>query len=263
MTDEGCIYKVKTTKSSEAYIGQSVNLHNRTIGHISDFKAYIAGKRDETCTALYDAMEKYGPESFTIEILLICDRRLLDDMEKYFICIHNTLHPYGLNLTTGGKSGYNICELTRERISQGTIIGRENSSDKFRTYDYSKGLPKYLSFMDSYKGNRKAFNICKHPLCTRKVFPCTADNIAEVREKAIAWLNALELSGVQFTPPKREGTNGETLPKGIKLDKTGSYIVQVSRNKKPYYKKSDTLDEAQKYLDWVNENSKIRMQFND
>jgi hypothetical protein len=234
----------------EAYIGQSVDLHRREIGHGSDFKAYMDGRRDETCTALYDAMNKYGPESFKIKILIECDHRLLDEMEQYFILTHNTLHPNGLNLTTGGKSGYTVCELTRERIRQGTIMARLCSPDKYRSHDPSKGLPKHMSFMETYKGNRKAFNICRHPLCLRKVFPCTDDNIDTVREEAIAWLQDLERDGVPYKPEKRTDASGEELPRGIK---TGQYIVQVSRNKKPYYKKSDALQEAKDYLDWVNQ----------
>lgn len=252
MSDEGCIYKVKTTKSPEAYIGQSVDIHRRKISHGSDFKAYTDGRRDETCTALYDAMEKYGHDSFKIEILIVCDVRLLDEMEQLFILMHNTLHPNGLNLTTGGKSGYNICELTRERIRQGVINIREEKSDNYRVYEPSKGLPKHLSFMDVYKGGRKAFNISKHPLCTRRVFPCTDDNIKQVREEAIEWLQKLEASGVPYKPDKRTDESGEELPRGIKINKAGQYLVQVSRNKKPYYKSSETLKEAKEYLDWVN-----------
>ena len=81
------VYKI-TSPTNRIYIGQSINIKNRYRAHIKDFHLYD--------TKLTRSFKKYGVESHSFEILCICDKLELDDLETIYIHKYNCLED-GLN----------------------------------------------------------------------------------------------------------------------------------------------------------------------
>lgn len=104
-TRGGVLYKL-TSPSGKSYIGiSSKGLEARWAKHVE----HACGKR--TAGALYAALRKYGPDSFTRELLAETqDWEELRAMEIAAIRAHGTLAPAGYNITQGGEG-------TRTRLS--------------------------------------------------------------------------------------------------------------------------------------------------
>lgn len=89
----GWIY-MYTSPSGKKYIGQ-------TTYSILD-RARKDGSGYERCTVFYRALQKYGIENFTVEILDEVPEELLEEKEAYYISEYNTLLPNGYNYFPGG-----------------------------------------------------------------------------------------------------------------------------------------------------------------
>lgn len=73
----GYIYKITTTQSNKVYIGQTTNsLEYRFAEHKKNAKLGIKYH-------LYNAIRKYGEDTFNIELIEQCDNQDLDNREKY------------------------------------------------------------------------------------------------------------------------------------------------------------------------------------
>ena len=81
------IYKI-TSPSGRVYIGQSINIKNRYRVHISSI--------DGVDTKLTRSFKKYGYESHLFEILSICNKSELSELETHYIHKYNSLEE-GLN----------------------------------------------------------------------------------------------------------------------------------------------------------------------
>ena len=94
------IYKL-TSPSGKCYIGQSINLNSR----LANYRLLHCKKQRH----LYNAIKKYGWESFNIEILwsINCDfpyiKTILNKLEIKYIEEYNSINN-GYNLTKGGNS---------------------------------------------------------------------------------------------------------------------------------------------------------------
>ena len=74
------IYKITNIENEMCYVGQAVNIADRWKQHI---KRGI-GAETPTKNKLYPAMQKYGVENFTFEIIEKCDKKLLNEREDYW-----------------------------------------------------------------------------------------------------------------------------------------------------------------------------------
>ena len=94
----GSIYKITNTVNGKSYIGQTIQDAVKT-----RIRYHFAGRGNQLVKR---AIEKYGQDAFTYEILydgIIPD--FLDILEIEAIAKFNTLSPHGYNLTTGGEGG--------------------------------------------------------------------------------------------------------------------------------------------------------------
>ena len=106
----GSIYKITNTVNGKAYIGQT--RHDAEKTRIRD---HFAGNGSQL---VKQAIEKYGKDAFTFEILhdgIIPE--FLDDLEREYIEKYNTIVPHGYNLRTGGRGGA-CSEETQRKISE-------------------------------------------------------------------------------------------------------------------------------------------------
>ena len=74
------IYKITNTINNMCYVGQAANLADRWKQHIKRG----VGAETPTRNKLYPAMQEYGVENFTFEVIEECDRPLLDKQEDYW-----------------------------------------------------------------------------------------------------------------------------------------------------------------------------------
>ena len=92
------IYKITNIKTDECYIGQSVDIYKRWNEHC---KCGL-GIDTPPGNKLYKAMQEYGLENFTFELLAVCSKEELNSKEKYFIELYQAKE-YGYNGTAGNN----------------------------------------------------------------------------------------------------------------------------------------------------------------
>lgn len=101
----GIVYCL-TSPNGKKYIGQTRRTLEKRI------KEHCNRKE---CTALYNALLKYGIDNFKVDILIICDEENLNYYEIKYIKEFNTLYPNGYNIKTGGINGKH-CEKSKEKM---------------------------------------------------------------------------------------------------------------------------------------------------
>lgn len=96
----GYIYKITNTQNGKIYIGQTVqSVSERWQKHI------ICAKRGFN-RYLYDAMNHYGYENFSVETVEECNDSSLDERERFWIKQYRCNEKrYGYNMTPGGGGG--------------------------------------------------------------------------------------------------------------------------------------------------------------
>ena len=90
----GFIYKY-TSPSGKSYIGQTIRSLNERAGH--------NGKNYKGCSLFFRAIQKYGFKNFDVEILVEVPRKQLNEQEKKYIHLFNSLAPNGYNISVGGE----------------------------------------------------------------------------------------------------------------------------------------------------------------
>lgn len=102
------IYKAENLINGKVYIGQSINIENRKIEHLSH-----AGCDK---TKFHRALLAYGENNFKWSILEKCDKNKLNEREIYWISVYNSFNN-GYNMTSGGDGA------ERKAISQYDLQG--------------------------------------------------------------------------------------------------------------------------------------------
>lgn len=100
------VYK-HTSPSGKSYIGQTKNYNKRCRYH----QSY------KECIAFYLAIQKYGWDNFTHEILK--DNLTIEEAnywEEFYIKYYQSLFPHGYNIEAGGRNS-SLAESTKEKLS--------------------------------------------------------------------------------------------------------------------------------------------------
>ena len=97
----GYIYKITNIISKKCYIGETKK--NNPQLRWNEHKRKI--EKGIGCPALQDAVNKYGIENFTFQILIICFDEDRYKLEMEYIKKYNCISPNGYNLTKGGEGG--------------------------------------------------------------------------------------------------------------------------------------------------------------
>lgn len=96
------IYKITNQKTGECYIGQAIDIKKRIYEHMRA----ACGVDVPSGNQLYAAMQEYGIDNFSIELLLKCSQQELNEKEKYFIELYQS-QAYGYNISSGISRGRN------------------------------------------------------------------------------------------------------------------------------------------------------------
>ena len=89
------IYKITNNVNGKIYIGQSVDPNHRFVSHIS------RANKNEDNSPIHAAINKYGKENFSMEILEWTDN--YNERERELIREYNTMSPNGYNVAPGGE----------------------------------------------------------------------------------------------------------------------------------------------------------------
>ncbi len=156
------IYKITNLKNNKIYVGfhsiGEFSIRSDYIGTGSIFKDGYMGSGK----LIKAAVEKYGPENFSQEILKIFDnKKEAEDYEKSIVNKEFTLDQMTYNLSIGG----NVCILYGENCG---FYGRKHTPESLQKIQETRnknGLPTYQSKIlciktgIEYKGDKE---ICKH-----------------------------------------------------------------------------------------------------
>ena len=82
------IYKIQNLINGKVYIGQSVHIEKRWLEHSQKNKRSLISK----------AIQKYGKENFSFQILEECSQEQLNEKENYYIRLYNCVVPNGYNV---------------------------------------------------------------------------------------------------------------------------------------------------------------------
>jgi len=134
----GFIYKV-TSPSTKIYIGQTRR---------DPQKRWTEHCCTASCTALKNAIDKYGAENMKFEVVEECTDELLNDHEQHWIRELNTLSPHGYNLRSGGGVGESVSGETRARMS---ALKLQNSID---TRGYVGSIKEWRGYVSAHAPDR-------------------------------------------------------------------------------------------------------------
>lgn len=164
----GTLYRIINMKNGKSYIGKTYqNIYDRLQKHLSNANT----KRD---TVIAQAIHKYGPESFTMEILGVFPEGIIEEKEVEYIKLYDTYNKSGYNSTIGGegvrrhdidstqvaqdylalKSVIEVAKkydvspqtITRALESEGIVIEKQSNLTKLQRKIYSKTLDKTFAF---------------------------------------------------------------------------------------------------------------------
>lgn len=131
------IYKVTNKKTGMSYIGQTVRtLKTRRAEHLQA-SANIA--RSKYPAPLHKALSEFGSAEFEWTVLEE-DVTELNDRERHYIRVWNTLHPNGYNQTVGGAMDEMMSAAIRDKIANSMVNLHKDSNYTARIYPKLKGL---------------------------------------------------------------------------------------------------------------------------
>lgn len=129
------VYKISTTESESLYIGKTVQtLEERFKQHLYN------AKNDKSNNHFYNAINKYGPDTFTCELVEEIEVDLLSEREKFWIKTFDTFNN-GYNSTEGGEGleGFSHSDETKKLISESSKGRLHSEETKKKLSEFHKG----------------------------------------------------------------------------------------------------------------------------
>jgi group I intron endonuclease len=165
----GLIYKIKNLINEDFYIGSTQNLNKRYYTHLNHIRT-----NKNTCVKLIRAVNKYGEENFSFEIIEKCSVEDLLNREQYYL---DFLNPkYNISKKAGSNLGIKRTEETKLKKS---ISQKENWSKE----EYRKNHLENLS-----KNWKKGSN--------HKMAKITEEDVMKIKLKLKEGLSAKEVSNL-------------------------------------------------------------------
>lgn len=123
------IYKITNLTNGKSYIGQSVHIERRWTEHcLPSAKSLIA-----------KAIQKYGKEQFSFQVIEECLQEQLDEKEEYYISYYNTVVPNGYNIMDW-VDGHAIYFNIDKEVLENLFNDIQNSEMSFDTIGAKYGL---------------------------------------------------------------------------------------------------------------------------
>ena len=191
MENNGEIYCL-TSPSGKKYVGQCVKQlsSGKKWGYIQRWKDHIRDANSKNyCRKLNNAINKYGSENFTIEVIKECNIYELNYYEEHYIKLYNTLSPNGYNLTSGGS----VCRQSEETqiLKRKSMIGKNVGKifpKRPRLREEDNSLPKYVRYYRDHSG-KEGYRVSNHPILKEKSFLSKKLPLEIKLELALKYLN--------------------------------------------------------------------------
>jgi len=109
------IYKI-TNPIGKVYVGQSTNIEKR----FKSYKKLFCKNQPK----LYNSLLKYGAENHIYEIITECEFNKLNENERYYQVLFNTISKDGLNCKLTNENDFNgiYCEESKSKMSKSARI---------------------------------------------------------------------------------------------------------------------------------------------
>lgn len=128
------IYCIENMRNGKKYIGQSKNIKDRWRRHKSSLRNL---KHDNSY--LQESWIVYGESAFNFYVLEECAIDDLDERERYYIDVFETMsYERGYNLTSGGNSGSALSEVSRQKLSKSITASYTEELKEIRRQDTLK-----------------------------------------------------------------------------------------------------------------------------
>lgn len=139
---KGTIYKISTKHNGFVYIGQTVqNVKRRWRSHLSHLQSKT--HHNQLLQRVYD---KYGKDDFAFEVLEVCEIKILDERESFWINFYDsTNREKGYNFETGGNEGKQHCQETIEKMKVSSR-GHNNKLTPEQVTEIKKSIIAGVSF---------------------------------------------------------------------------------------------------------------------
>lgn len=226
------VYKITHIGSGKSYIGISKNIHRRWVQH----KSWVNTKNRRS--AIYAAMQKYGIDAFSWQVIEQCDADSLEDRERHWIVVFDTFNN-GYNLTAGGEYNKEVSVETRKRMSKAQT-GKKQSKE---TIDkrISRGKNHYRYGVAVSEETKEKI---RKSLTGKKQDPAVTAKIAKSNTGKKMSPEAIEKSriartGIKFTEQARK--NLSEARKGSKSSEETKRKMSESRKKYLALKKLDSM----------------------
>ena len=105
------LYKITNTLNSKVYVGITKNPVKRKAQHFKNRKSH------KTISLIKQAIDKYGEDNFSFEILCVGSKNYILDLEVRAICAYRaTEKRFGYNIKAGGQggAGYEISKTCKD-----------------------------------------------------------------------------------------------------------------------------------------------------
>lgn len=117
-----CVYKITNLINNKIYIG--ITKRNPRIR----LREHFSNKNE----LLYKAKEKYGRDNFLLEVVESnIPEDMIDEKERYYIQLYDSLIPNGYNLSSGGRSNKSISELGKQKLRKCNLGINNPRCDKY------------------------------------------------------------------------------------------------------------------------------------
>jgi len=254
------IYKITNNVNQKVYIGKTKEYYGETyFGIEGRFRnhltcAFTKSKYND-CPKLYNAIRKYGKDSFQIELIETTDENNIDEREIYYIDYYQSTsdsNGYNIALGGGGRSVNYVSEEIRQKISQSLT----KSSEQMNIKPYYNEENICIGYRARRRENGKIYH---------KYFTSTKFTPEENLAKANEWIELLKTNKCDITDKYNRKYK---LPKNIhaikdKVDKTiiVGYSVNIMKNdikiSKSFINKHGNLEELlNKAIEFKNKNAK-------
>ena len=135
----GWIYVIRNTVNGKLYVGQTIHkVEHRWYQHVQ--KSQYNTKKHNTNTCISGAINKYGADSFSVDIIAAGNSlEDLNEKEIFWISQLNTIAPNGYNIKTGGKNG-KLSEESKRKLSESLKETFKDASIRKKISDARKGF---------------------------------------------------------------------------------------------------------------------------
>lgn len=160
MTNVAHLYKITNTVNDMVYIGVTKYPNHRMNAH--------ACFKTPTKSIIKNAIQKYGRDKFTFQVLLTSTQEYCYEMERKAIEAYGTLRPHGYNICTGGVGAIGIFG------DKNGMFGRKHSPEtleKMRQTKLGKKLTEETKkkMSASRSGQKRTAEQCKEMQVTKKL----------------------------------------------------------------------------------------------